>query len=140
MANKEIPYSWKLMTGYEYELKKALCLAIDFNDINALEKAHEAAKKLIQGETRGRPTDKANSATRKEINAHICGVLASRDTMSFTKAWEKHFGGTGQPRKPQCTPHESARHLIGYSAIDEKTERAVRAKKLDLKAYLLDAE
>ncbi len=139
MAKNEVPYSWELMTAYEYELKKELCFAIDFNDIEALEQAYKAAKKLIQGEARGRPTDKIGSATRKRINAHICAVLVDKHGISFTKAWEKHFGGTGQPKKPECTPQESARHLLGYSAIDEKTKRAVRAKKLNLKAYLLDA-
>lgn len=127
------------MTGYQYDLKQAFCFAVDFNDIKQLDAAYLEAKKLIEGEKRGRKKGVTGNDTRKKINAHTCAVMAFRDGTSYSKAWTTYFG-SGQVKMPQCTPQESARHLIGYCAIDETTRRMVHAFRLELREYAKDAQ
>ena len=139
MPKKPYHYSWELMTGYQYDLKQAFCFAVDFNDIKQLDAAYLEAKKLIEGEKRGRPSGNVSNETRRIIDAHTCSVLAMRDGTSYTRAWMTYYG-SGQVKKPQCTPQESARHLIGYCAIDVTTRRMVHAFRLDLLEYAKDAQ
>lgn len=128
---KSLGYDLKYFHSYQPILKKEFLLAIELNDLDALNSAYKEAKKLIRGgETRGRHADKFKGDSWKEIKSHICALKAIRDNVSYSTAWAATYG-TGAFAKPKCSTEDSIRVLLGCAKIDKKTARELKKEGIN---------